>query len=121
MYTRTHTHTHKHTHKNTHRRPANSHSKEFYRESYDSHGFMANLDSPLHIVNMYKSYCNGVSNVDFLPQQTKNVAWCWKQSPNFAYRGRGLHVHDTKLCIRKLLLKRHRQALMRFLTLNRPE
>ena len=81
-----------------------------------SHGLtatQANLTGfPLRRVNIYS---NGASDADFLPHwRTKNAAWCWKRSPNFAYRGRRLHVHDTKpLC------KRHRLVLMRFLTGNR--
>ena len=86
-----------------------------------SHGLaatQANLTgSPLRCVSIQKWYSNGASDADFLPQQMKNAAWCWKRSLNFAYCGRGLHFHDAKPCIHKLC-KRHRLVLMRFMTRN---
>ena len=93
-----------------HSRPANSHGLT---------ATQANLTgSSLRRVNNYKCYSNDARDTDFLPQRMKNAAWCWKRSPNFTYRGRGLCVHDTKLCIHKLC-KRHRLVLTRFLTMNR--
>ena len=90
----------------------------FQCKSHSLTATQANLTgSPLRHVNIYKCYSNSASDVDFLPQQTKYAAWCWKRLPNFAYRGRELHGHDTKPCIHKLC-KRQRLVLMRFLTWN---
>ena len=90
-------------------KPANS---RFQCKSHGLTSTQANLTGcQLQGVNIYKYYSNGVSDANFLPQQAKNAAWCWKRSPI-------LHVHDTKLCIHKLC-KRHRLVLMCFLTQNR--
>ena len=73
----------------------------FYRESHDfsasltvswPHKLISQVRSPLCGVNTYKCHSNGVSDADFVSQGTKNAAWCWERSPNFASCGRGLYV-----------------------------
>ena len=80
---------------------------QFQCKSHSLTAIQANLmGSPFCCVNIYKCCSNGASDTDFLPPGTRNVVWCWEQSPNFAYHRRGQHVHETKPYTHKLCKRR---------------